>query len=290
MMILLTLVTAIAFAQVEPPRIGDRGFEFEIEKPAHARGEGPVVLIDEAHNNFHTAAGTYKPFASFLEQDGCVIRRGRSKITEKELGSCKVLVISDAMPLEDGKSPISEQEVKAIYNWVKEGGSLFLITDHFPDPPAVETLAAVFGVTLNNGYVLNTYPEKEEQPIEFKKSDGSLKPHKVTERIESVATFTGCAFKVHGRFVPLMVLGPGKRSWTPEKPYEFDENTKKVDVAGWCQGAVADFGKGKVAVFGEAAMFTAQLFGPEKKRVGMNHPAAKNNARFLLNLIHWLTG
>lgn len=289
MPILITLLVTVCFAQVEPPRIGDSGFEFEIEKPAHARGEGPVVLIDEAHNNFHTATGTYKPFASFLEKDGCVIRRGKKKITGKSLEPCKVLVISDAMPLEDGKSPFSESEVKAIHEWVKQGGSLFLITDHFPDPPAVEPLASVFGVTLNNGYVLNTYPEKEEQPIEFRKSNGTLKKHEVTDGIESVATFTGCAFKVHERFTPLMVLGPGKESWTPEKPYEFDENSRKVDVSGWCQGAIAEFGKGKVAVFGEAAMFTAQLFGPQKKRVGMNHPAAKDNAKFLLNLIHWLS-
>ena len=44
------------------------------------------------------------------------------------------------------------------------------------------------------------------------------------------------------------------------------------------------------AIFGEAAMFTAQLQGPEKNPMGMNQPSAKQNPQFLLNTIHWLDG
>jgi len=50
------------------------------------------------------------------------------------------------------------------------------------------------------------------------------------------------------------------------------------------------FGKGRLAVFGEAAMFTAQVSGNSKRKMGMNHPAAKQNAQFFLNVIHWLDG
>jgi hypothetical protein len=39
---------------------------------------------------------------------------------------------------------------------------------------------------------------------------------------------------------------------------------------------------------GEAAMFTAQLAGPQQVRVGMNTPYAANNFRLLLNIIRWL--
>jgi hypothetical protein len=49
-------------------------------------------------------------------------------------------------------------------------------------------------------------------------------------------------------------------------------------------------GRGRVAVFGEAAMFTAQLAGPERTPVGMNDPAAARNAQLLLNLMRWLAG
>ena len=49
-------------------------------------------------------------------------------------------------------------------------------------------------------------------------------------------------------------------------------------------------GKGRVAMFGEAAMFSAQVAGPERSPAGMNHPAAAQNARLLRNLVRWLPG
>jgi hypothetical protein len=55
------------------------------------------------------------------------------------------------------------------------------------------------------------------------------------------------------------------------------------------QGAVIVFGKGKVAVFGEAAMFSAQLAGPNKVPMGMNAPGAEKNAQLALNVLRWLT-
>jgi hypothetical protein len=44
-----------------------------------------------------------------------------------------------------------------------------------------------------------------------------------------------------------------------------------------------------LAVFGEAAMFSAQLAGPQKRPMGMNVPRAKQNCQLLLNVMHWLT-
>lgn len=49
-------------------------------------------------------------------------------------------------------------------------------------------------------------------------------------------------------------------------------------------------GRGRVAVFGEAAMFTAQVTGPERQPMGMNAPGAEQNAQLLLNVLHWLSG
>jgi hypothetical protein len=47
-------------------------------------------------------------------------------------------------------------------------------------------------------------------------------------------------------------------------------------------------GKGRVAVFGEAGMFTAQLTG-KKGTMGMNAPEAEQNPQLLLNVMHWLS-
>jgi hypothetical protein len=54
------------------------------------------------------------------------------------------------------------------------------------------------------------------------------------------------------------------------------------------QGAVLDVGRGRVAAFGEAGMFTAQVSEGNGEQVGMNHPQASHNAQFVLNVLHWL--
>ncbi len=43
------------------------------------------------------------------------------------------------------------------------------------------------------------------------------------------------------------------------------------------QSPVYEAGKGKVVAFGEAAMFTAQLAGPQKQKAGMNNEVAPEN-------------
>jgi hypothetical protein len=302
--IVLVFVTAIlCFAQdttstVEPPRTADLSFHPPINRPAYPKGKGPLVLIDEAHNNFHTAAGTYIPFATLIERDGYVVKRLKDKITPERLYRTKILVIADAQPPPKKGDPptFSKHEIDVLNTWVKEGGSLFLITDHMPDPVAIKELAGSFGVEVNNGYVLNGYFQGQERPIVFKRSDKSLAEGPVTngrdssERIGAIATFSGSAFKTGPEFQPVLVLGPDKRSWMPKKLYEIHEDTPSISVAGWYQGAVAKFAQGKMALFSEAAMFTAQIFDRGKMRIGMNNPLAKDNAQLLLNVMHWLSG
>lgn len=56
------------------------------------------------------------------------------------------------------------------------------------------------------------------------------------------------------------------------------------------QGAALDVGLGKLVVFGEAGMFTAQIAADGTSQMGFNNPMAVNNQQFVLNTINWLTG
>jgi hypothetical protein len=85
---------------------------------------------------------------------------------------------------------------------------------------------------------------------------------------------------VHGAL--LLVFGPDGRLFADND----DANPSQAE--GLRQGAALQFGNGRVAVFGEAAMFTAQLSGPEARPLGMNAPIARQNPQFVLNLLHWL--
>jgi hypothetical protein len=110
------------------------------------------------------------------------------------------------------------------------------------------------------------------------------------ERVDSVATFTGSAFKVDTGEPLLIFINPQAFAVTPKVFGKPSENDPRTAIQGWLQGAALHVGKGRVAVFGEAAMFSAQLAGPARMPMGMNHPSAKQNAQFALNVMHWLSG
>ena len=74
----------------------DSAYRFDNLNPAYQRSSGPNVCIDEAHFNFHTAEGIYKPFAELLRGDGYRVTRFRSGFTPHALTDCKILLIANA--------------------------------------------------------------------------------------------------------------------------------------------------------------------------------------------------
>ena len=87
-----------------------------------------------------------------------------------------------------------------------------------------------------------------------------------------------------------MIIGKNSINLLPLTAWEFSDQTPSVPAYGMLQGVTLAYGKGRVAVFGEAAMFTAQLAGEQGAPMGMNHPEAPQNVQFLLNVMHWLSG
>jgi hypothetical protein len=63
-----------------------------------------------------------------------------------------------------------------------------------------------------------------------------------------------------------------------------------VDASNQLQAAVVEHGKGRVAFFGEAGMFTAQIAADGATKMGMNSPLAEHNWKFVLNLMRYLDG
>lgn len=306
-LIFIVLVVCFAYSSgpaqqtastVEPPRTVDQSFRYVIKNPAYPEEKGPVVLIDEAHNNFHTAVSTYLPFANLLKQDGYVVKRAKGKITTGFLSQGTIFVIADAQPpFKRGDPPtFSEGEIYILNDWVKKGGALFVITDHMPDPGAIADLALSFGIEVSNGYVMQGPPPGRPGPTLFQKNDGSLADHFLIEgrgpdeQVRRVATFAGSAFRCEEGFDAILILGDGFRSWMPEEYNKFPPGTPNIDVSGWYQGGVRAYGEGRIAFFAEAAMFTAQVFDNGRIKAGMNHPLGNDNARLLLNILHWLSG
>jgi len=159
---------------------------------------------------------------------------------------------------------------------------------------ATEDLGRAFGIQMTNSFATDATCTEDEYL--FERADGSLGDHPVThggsdsERIDYVRTFTGQAFWLTRPGAPILTLKPGSVVLLPVEAREFSNQTPRIPGDGLLQGAVLEHGKGRVAVFGEAAMFSAQVSGEERRPMGMNMPGAEQNPQFLLNIMHWLAG
>lgn len=258
-------------------------------------GEGSVVLLDEAHHNFHTLNGRFKPFANILVKDGYIVVPSSTPFTTDALGKGKILVIANALHVSNREqwnlptpSAFTDEEIDNVNKWVKDGGSLFFIADHMPFPGAAEKLAASFGFKFYNGFAR----QKGDKDI-FTIGKG-LMPSTLTkgrsekETVTSLQTFGGQAFEIPDGAVPVIILSDDFEIKMPHAAWQFSKSTETIEGKGLAQGAYMNYGKGKLVIFGEAAMFTAQLQG--KSKMGMNIRSASQNAQFLLNTIHWLDG
>src|SRR6266545_7899854 len=77
-------------------QIADPKFDATVTHPAYAKN-GPKVLFDEAHNNFHTASGRYKPFADLITNDGYQVTPNKERFSAQTLKGFDLLVISNAL-------------------------------------------------------------------------------------------------------------------------------------------------------------------------------------------------
>ncbi|MEP6794934.1 MAG: DUF4350 domain-containing protein [Saprospiraceae bacterium] len=297
---LFHFIFVILYISGSAQQIADTSYHPMIKHPAYSKGKGPVIFIDEGHHNFHTKTGRYLPFANLLERDGYRVNAFADEFTAKNLSKGKILVISNALNEINEEnwylptpSAFTNAEISSVKDWVNEGVSLFLIADHMPMAGAAQDLAAVFGFEIANGFVLHTVTNGTGY---FNLTDGSLKESAITkgrdssERVKQIVSFTGQGFKIPADATSILTFDENYNCLMPDTAWVFTDSTPRINMKGWSQGAYLKYGKGRVVVFGEAAMFTAQLSGAQHSKVGMNSEKAPENFQLLLNIVHWLDG
>ena len=312
-LILASLVT-FAIGSAGAQQVPDSAFRPPVPRPAWATGAGPRLCLDEGHFNFHTLDNRFWAFGELARRAGYRVAPMRAAFTAAALRACDLLVISNAQPTgaawttypQPTPSAFSDVEIASVRVWVEGGGQLLLIADHMPLAGAALRLAATFGATFTDGFAYGAAGEGSveaargggsSEPTLFRPADGTLRPHPMiegrdsTERVTQVRSFTGQAFRWDAPGVrPVLVLPPDYISLEPRIAWQFEPSTPQRPVGGWLQGATRRVGSGRVALFGEAAMFSAQIAGAERRPMGMNAPMAEQNSRFVLNVLHWLSG
>ena len=279
-------------------QVDDPGFDTRVSKPAYV-DKYPKVLFDEAHFNFHTTIGRYKPFVSLMTNDGYRVTANKEKFSAASLKGYDILVIVNALGAERQNSPGADQpaftddECDAVRDWVRaEGGSLLLIADHAPFGAAAETLAKRFAVEMSKGFAMDAtnYDQSNGNTnisfLLFSRENRLLADHPITqgreasERLARVVTFTGQSLKGPDGSVAFLKLSNQALDQQPA-----DKNAKTITLdrlpngdplpagaqaqgrapgpslsaAGRAQGIALTFGKGRVVVLGEAALLSAQL-------------------------------
>ena len=288
------ILPGVLFSQ----QIADTTYNPVILNPQYKSGNGSVVFIDEGHHNFHTKEGRYKAFSNLLERDGYKVLSYSGSFAKNELTKGKILVIANALNELNTEnwylpnpSAFTTAEIDVVRQWVQSGGSIFLIADHMPMAGAATDLAKAFGFEFTNGFVFDSL---SRGPAYFNVRNKTLTESIITKgkekSVQQIASFTGQAFKIPEDATGILTFSKGYINMLPDTAWVFDDKTTRMNAEGWWQGAYKKFGKGRVVVFGEAAMFSAQLAGPQRMKMGMNNETAPENFQLLLNIIHWLDG
>ena len=301
----------LAAPAIAQEQIVDPDFKPSVVSPAY-KSNGPVVAIDEAHNNRHTMSGNYRPFAELLRLDGYRVRPSATKFSAETFKGIDVFAIVNA--------EFEAAESDALRDWVKAGGSLLLTADHAPYGAFTQSLASRFGVTMGKGWAYDSETKgRITTQLTYSRANGLLgdpsKTHPIlegrpildgrngSERISLVKTFTGQSLGMPAGATSLLRFSPTAR----EAPDQAELNAaaeavaqQKVpagspSIAGRVQGMAMTFGKGRVVVLGEAGMFSAQVvkFPPGSNQAdiyfGMQM-LGTDDKQFALNILHWLSG
>ena len=289
------LVTSIGFSQQRVDNI----IIPKIDNPRYENSKGPVIYIDQSHYNFHQKSGRFKPFSDLLISDGYKVD---SIINLKKLKKGDVLVVANAINqrnLRNWRRPIDDaftkDEIVFLKKWVKKGGNLLLIADHMPFAGATNSLANAFGFDFCDGFA---YLDKESRrlpdifSIENKRFiNSNITNDIVGGNLNSITTFTGSSFTIPKSAKGILKFKKDDYCLAPEVAWQFNEDTTRTDLEDKYQGAILNFGKGKIAVFGEAAMFTAQTVTNNSGtfKFGFHSEQAPNNIQFIRNIIFWLS-
>jgi len=190
--------------------------------------------------------------------------------------------------------------VDHLASWVRRGGALFLLFDHYPIAAAVERLTKAFGVEIELG--LASDPEHDVSPagcpicfhgwIEYSRKNDLLGDHPITrgrdvsERITRIVTFGGSSLSTSNGEGEFLRLGAAATN------VQYNNGAPAGQTARRAQAAAFRVGEGRVVMLADGNTVAAQIAEVtpgSQMRTGLGY-AGVDNRQLLLNIVHWLSG
>ena len=281
----------------------DSSFNANVVHPKFMKGYGPKILIDAGHHNFLVEIGLIKPLFDVASSDGYQIKIDSMQFTKEYLSNYNIVVIWPAMPFKFGsKNQVTDEitfttdELNALHDWVSNGGSLLMFSEHAPIDKSVTPLFNKFGIQLSTGIVVDSL--NSDTPIEmpswkysflkFTSKNGLLntehpitKGEKKNERISNILTYVGGGLTGDG-YTNIFKLSSSAiiKKWSGSMPSGTPNS----------QCLAGNVGKGKLVALGDCNGFIAMNVksGGYKLSAGM-HVSGYDWKQFVLNTLHWLS-
>jgi len=190
----------------------------------------------------------------------------------------------------------TDDELNALHDWVKAGGSLLMFNEHAPIDKSVTPLFNKFDIQLSIGIVADSVQHNnslkiggKEAYLLFSRNNGLLnQEHPITqgeqpnERIQNIMTYGGGGLTGGKNYTNILKLSPTATI----KKYSGSPASGTANS----QALAGKFGKGKVAAFGDCNGFTAMyvMSNNTKFSAGMQVPDY-DWKQLALNTLHWLS-
>lgn len=271
------------------------------------RGDGPAVLVDDAHWNHGTAVGRLQAFAELLTADGYRVLPGANGTRAETLVDARVSVVVNPLGVPGvlrtwasraglgglafvDDDALMGQEIETTAQWIENGGSLLLAVDPAPYARGSRGLAERLGVRLRERLVVDVGHAESASPswLVFSRETDLLGAHPVLDGaadlppVNRVVAFGAQAMTPPEGAVTLLRLSPS----AAEVEREGDPPTSGQPVGGLAAAIAFERGRGRVVVLGDSHLLTVDaVSGAAPTGLGWS---GSHNERFTRALLRWL--
>jgi len=239
----------------------------------------PVICFDYSHNNkLIIESPSYNDFISFLFSSSYKIGQIKQGITLDKLKQYDLLIIGNPY-----QSYFEIEEINAIENYVKEGGSLLIVSDEegdYGNEINLNDLTDKFGFRFNTDIIHDSvmFLKEQNKPIIT-----DFEPHYITKDVEQIVHSSGCSIDIDETFegdknIEINVLARTglnaySKFWNGSEYEEEDTPKKPILVA-------INYYKGRVVGYGSSSLFSSL-----SSFYGYN---ALDNKILIANILNWL--